>query len=232
MAAIDSPARHLPDRRVLRVDRSEPGERAGERDRPGALAATAAARCAGERHDEVTAGDERLLVGGRHDLAGGQRGQDRAEADDPAGPDDDEVDVVAGRERSRGRPARLRPSSRPAGRAERRRRDRRGARRRPVGAGGPGSRAARPGDRSPGRPPGRRVRDPAGRRRPDGRSTRRSRAGRPGSARRARVVGVTRGTPGRTGSSPARRTGTNRSDRARRRGPGSGGSSPWPRPLA
>ena len=41
---------------------------------------------------------EGLLVGRRHDLAGGQRGQHRPEADHPAGPDDDQVDVVAGRQ--------------------------------------------------------------------------------------------------------------------------------------
>ena len=47
----------------------------------------------------MAAGDERLLVGRRDDLAGPQRGEDRPEADDAARPDDDEVDVVAGRER-------------------------------------------------------------------------------------------------------------------------------------
>ena len=60
----------LPDRRVLRVDRPEPGERARIRVGRVARAATSAARSPRERHDEVAAGDERLLVGGRDDLAG------------------------------------------------------------------------------------------------------------------------------------------------------------------
>ena len=50
------------------------------------------------RHHEVAAGDERLLVGRRDDLAGLERGEDRPQADDATGPDDDHVDVVAGRE--------------------------------------------------------------------------------------------------------------------------------------
>ena len=62
-------------------------------------AATRAAQRAGERHDEVAAGDERLLVGRGDDLAGAQRGEDRPKADHAARADDDEVDVVAGRER-------------------------------------------------------------------------------------------------------------------------------------
>ena len=46
----------------------------------------------------MAAGHERLLVGRRDDLAGPQRREDRAEADDPAGADDDEVDVVPDRQ--------------------------------------------------------------------------------------------------------------------------------------
>ena len=46
----------------------------------------------------MAAGDERLLVRRGHDLAGTQRREDGAEADDPAGGDDHQVDVVARRE--------------------------------------------------------------------------------------------------------------------------------------
>jgi hypothetical protein len=88
----------LPDRRVLGIDRPEPGERARERRRPSRSRRPRAAR-GGERHHEVAARDERLLVRGRDDLAGFERGEDRPEADDAAGADDDEVDVVARRER-------------------------------------------------------------------------------------------------------------------------------------
>ncbi len=52
----------------------------------------------GQRHDEVTAGDKRLLVGRGHDLPGPQSGEDRAKADDPAGADHHEIDVGTGRE--------------------------------------------------------------------------------------------------------------------------------------
>ena len=51
-----------------------------------------------QRHHEVAAGDQRLLVGRGHDLAGPQRREHRPEADDTARPDHDQVDVVAGRE--------------------------------------------------------------------------------------------------------------------------------------
>ena len=91
------PHQALPDRRMLGVDRAEPGERACQRVR-GARGSDARGQCPRERHDEVAAGDERLLVGRRDDLAGPQRGDDRDEADDAARPDDDEIDVIAGRE--------------------------------------------------------------------------------------------------------------------------------------
>ena len=42
--------------------------------------------------------DQRLLVGRGHDLAGAQRGEHRTEADDTAGGDDHDVDVVTGGE--------------------------------------------------------------------------------------------------------------------------------------
>ena len=53
---------------------------------------------ASQGHDKVTAGDQRLLVRGCHNLARGERRQDRPETHDAAGPDDDDVDVVPGRE--------------------------------------------------------------------------------------------------------------------------------------
>ena len=84
----------LPDRRVLGVDRPQPGERRGQRRRR-VVRGDLGRACPGERHDEVAAGDERLLVGGRDDLAGLERRKDGPEADDAAGRDDDEVDVVA-----------------------------------------------------------------------------------------------------------------------------------------
>ena len=87
----------LPDGGVLRVDRPQPGERRGER--------VARVRCRTRRgqarrlgHDEVAARDERLLVGGRHDLAGAQRSQDGPQRDHAARTDDDDVHVVPGGE--------------------------------------------------------------------------------------------------------------------------------------
>ena len=66
--------------------RSGGARRAGWRTgRRGRVAATRGGQSARERHDEVAAGDERLLVGRGDDLAGAQRGEDRAEADDAAG---------------------------------------------------------------------------------------------------------------------------------------------------
>ena len=84
----------LPDRRVLRVDRPEPGERARERVVRSRVGDTG---CEPARlgHDQVAAGDQGLLVGRRHDLAGAQGGQHGPQADDAAGGHDDEVDVVA-----------------------------------------------------------------------------------------------------------------------------------------
>ena len=67
-----------------------------------------------ERHDEVAAGDERLLVGRGDDLAGLERGEHRAQADH-----------AAGRRRRRGRRRRAWPA----------RRGRRGPPTRPVPAG-------------------------------------------------------------------------------------------------
>ena len=63
----------------------------------------------------MAAGDERLLVGRGDDLAGGEGGEDRPEADDPAGRDDDQVDVRPGRQLDEG----VRPLARDAARARR-----------------------------------------------------------------------------------------------------------------
>ena len=60
--------------------------------------AVRAARRRAIGHDEMAAGDQRLLVGRGHDLAGAEGGKDRAQADDAPGRHDDEVDVVARRE--------------------------------------------------------------------------------------------------------------------------------------
>ena len=88
----------LPDRRVLRIDGPQPAQRAGlgvsgrgERDH-GRLSP-------GQRHDQVAARHERLLVGRRHDLARGQRGQRGGQADEAARGDDHQVHVVPRRER-------------------------------------------------------------------------------------------------------------------------------------
>ena len=50
----------------------------------------------------MAAGDEGLLVGRGDDLARSKGGDDRAEADDATGTDDDEVDVGAGGELNQG----------------------------------------------------------------------------------------------------------------------------------
>ena len=75
--AIDSPTRHCQIAECSEsIGRSQASGLAY--GSPGRIAACAAARRAGERHDQVAAGDERLLVGRRDDLAGPQRGEDRA----------------------------------------------------------------------------------------------------------------------------------------------------------
>ena len=87
----------LPDRRMLRVDRAQPAERAGEGVGRARRATLGRAR-PGERHHEVPAGDEGLLVGGGDDLAGLERREHRPQADDAARADDDHVHVVARRQ--------------------------------------------------------------------------------------------------------------------------------------
>ncbi len=85
----------LPDGRMFRIDRAQPGQRAGERV-TGAGRGALGGQATGLGHDQVTAGDQGLLVGRGHDLAGAQRGQDRPQADHAAGGDDHQVHVVPG----------------------------------------------------------------------------------------------------------------------------------------
>ena len=87
------PDERLPDGRMLRVDRAQPGQRArvrvtGTRDRD------ALGQRPRQRHHQMTAGDQGLLVGRGDDLAGAQGGEHRPEAHDAARSDDHEVDVV------------------------------------------------------------------------------------------------------------------------------------------
>jgi hypothetical protein len=64
----------LPERRVLGIDRSDPGKRAREGiGRP--PLGYRGSESASLRHHQVAAGDQRLLVGHRDDLAGLERGQ-------------------------------------------------------------------------------------------------------------------------------------------------------------
>ena len=207
----------LPQRRVLRVDRSQPEER--RRAQRSSLRGAAAASVLGERHHQVPASDERLLVGGRDRLAGAQRGEDRSEADHASRSDHEQVDVVA-----RGDPLErfvavaaredrlLRPEARRllaqellvAARRERDHLERACGfhHLERLSSDRPGRTQQRDADRRLVCPA---VRFTSGQRR------RRSAAGR---------------APGRA---PVPRTGTSRSGRARRRGRGSGCPSPWRR---
>ncbi len=87
----------LPQRRMLRIDRAKPGQRARER-----VARSRGRGLRGEParlgHDQVPSRDERFLVRRRDDLARRERRQHRPQADDAARGHDDEVDVVARRE--------------------------------------------------------------------------------------------------------------------------------------
>ena len=74
----------LPDRRVLRVDRPQPAQRRGQ-GIAGVERRPFGGPGLGLRHHQVAAGNERLLVGGRDDLACAERGEDRPQAHDPAG---------------------------------------------------------------------------------------------------------------------------------------------------
>ena len=179
--AVPSPRRRGTARSPSAPNRSAGARRAGWRTgRRASRAATAAAQAARQRHDEVAAGDQRLLVGRRHDLAGPQRGEHRPQADDAARADDDEVDVVAGREplerivaADAFRAGRQVQAAQPRLVAER---DGRAA-----GTGRPARRAGSRSSRSRARRRGRRPGAPPGRRPSGGRSSRSSRGGRPAS---------------------------------------------------
>ena len=219
----------LPDRRVLGIDRPEPGERARERVQRRHRGDGRRVRPR-QRHHQVAAGDQGLLVGGRDDLAGAQRGKDRPQADDATRPDDHEVHVVADRERLEGVRA---ADALGAGREVHR-----GQARRIGQADGPRTQAGHLlGERRGIRPGGQRddleglgVRgEDVDRLAPD----RAGRAEQRDPATRGRVaVEVRRGRRRHTGSRPAPRTGTNRRGRASRHGPGSACRSPWPPPPA
>ena len=169
-------------------------------------------------HDEVPPGDERLLVRGCHDLARVERGDDRSEADDAAGPDEDDVDV------RRGSPARASASSPPrtsvpggqaasqqvpARRVVRDRHDGRAAAAPP----------ARPGRRRGCPPRGRRP-GTTGRRRGPPRACRPIEPVDPRSATPARPARVSRGRRRQRSTRRAPRRGTNRPGRGGRRGRG------------
>ena len=168
----------------------------------------------GQRHHEVAAGHQRLLVGGRHDLARREVPRDRTQAHDAAGRHDHEVDVGPGRQPLEG--VGPRASSCPAGRSSRRGGSGRPAPTAAGGAGGPAPRGAPPVDRRPGPRPGTR--------RPAPRST--SRAWRPiepVEPRSATRTGPGRGRPAleeererRTGSRPGA---ANRNESMRSRTP-------------
>ena len=177
-AAIDSPTRHCQIAECSEsIGRSQASGLAY--GSAGSVGRDGRGQAARERHDEVAAGDERLLVGRRHDLAGAQRGEHRAEADDAAGADDDQVDVVARGERVEGVGA---ADALRAGRqveAGQRRRRRR-ARRPRAGAAPPARRGVARWSRPRGRRPGTHRDARRGRRAPGVRSSRSSRGGRPG----------------------------------------------------
>ena len=151
-------ARSSPRRRGIARSPSAPSRSGGARPagwrtgRRGRSPRRVAASVAGQRHHEVAARDERLLVGRGHDLPGAQGGQDRPKADDAAGRDDDEVDVVARGERLEGvraaDPCRARGGG-PVRRAPSRRR----ARRHAAAGARPARRAARHWNPPPARRP-------------------------------------------------------------------------------
>ena len=88
----------LPDRRVLRIDRPQPSQRAGLRV-PRRVDGHDGRLPPGQRHDQVTARHQRLLVGRRDDLARGQRRQRGGQTDQAAGGDKDQVHIITRRQR-------------------------------------------------------------------------------------------------------------------------------------
>ena len=82
-ASIDPPARHC---QMAECSESIGRSQASGLGQPvGRIVAAALGQRPGQRHHEVSAGDQRLLVGRRHDLARNERREDRPEADDAAG---------------------------------------------------------------------------------------------------------------------------------------------------
>ncbi len=75
---------------MLRVDRAKPGE-----GTPHGGNRRAIREATSQRHDQVAAGDEGLLVRRRDGLARFERREHRAEADHAAGGNHDQVDVLA-----------------------------------------------------------------------------------------------------------------------------------------
>ena len=186
----------------------------------GLVAATPAASARRERHDEVAAGDERLLVGGRDDLARPQRGEDRARLTMPPVPTTTRSTSsrVASSTSASGPPTTLVPGGTRAGRGgriadgDRRRSDAGGLLLESVAVDGPAARATTP---EPVR------RGPRGRRAPGGRSTRPSRGARRRAAGApARGAGSADDGERHRARGPGRRTGTSRPGRGSRRGPG------------
>ena len=115
--AIRSPGQALPERRVLRVDGPDPGQRAGHRVGRVDRRARAAARPRASGITRWPPATSVSLLAVATDLARAQRGEHRPEADDAAGGHDDQVHVVAGREALERVRVRGRASCRPAARA-------------------------------------------------------------------------------------------------------------------
>ena len=214
IAARGSPTRHCQIAECSEsIGRSQAsGSRAGRTGRP---PRARAARRARQRHDEVAARDERLLVGGRDHLAGAQRGEHRAGARRrPPVPTTTRSTSsrVASASRASAPPTRCVPGGRSSGAAV-------------VGEadhGGPeparllgevGGVAAR--SRARPRGTGRRAAEDVDRLAAD--RPRRAEQGDPTAARRRRSA---REGEDIEGDDAARRTGTSRSGRGCRRGPG------------
>ena len=93
-----SPARHCQIAECSRIDRPQPSQRAGL-GVPRRVDGRGGRPPPGERHDQVTARHQRLLVGRRDDLARGQRRQRGGQADHAACGDKDQVHILARRQR-------------------------------------------------------------------------------------------------------------------------------------
>ncbi len=212
----------LPDRRVLRIDRAQPRERDRERIAGvGGRALGGPGACLA--HDEVAARDERLLVGGRDDLAAPQRREHRPQRDDAARAHDHEVDILPRRDGLEGvvaadpsRPGRELERRGVVGQADDGRSEPRGLRAQLVRVA-----AAREGDDA--EPVGVLLED-----------VHRLTADAPGRAQQgdAGPRTVSAGGRGHTGRRVGPRTGTSRRGPGCRRAPGSASPSPWRRRRA